>query len=242
MAKIYLSPAVHEHDRECAYDAGCSENTHANRYLDELEVYLDANGIEHKRHLASDKGAAGVARAVKQSNDYGPDLHYVVHTNAYDGSIRGSRPQIYRGSKKGRAFAEAILNYRRRIYPYPCAIFERTDLTELKGTRAPCVYEELVFHDNREDCAWLHANLRKLAEYTCRALCEVFGIPFRNPYQGDVNGDGRVDASDALMALQDSVDLIHLNEEQRARADMDGNGKVNAQDALAMLNKSVGRE
>lgn len=240
MPKIYLSPAVHEHDRSCAYDSRCSENSHANLYLDELARYLDACGIGYRRHDANDRGDAGVSRAVKESNAYGPDLHYVVHTNAYDGSVKGSRPQVYPTSAKGRQYAETIVQYRKMIYPYPCAIFTN-NLQELRETKAPAVYEELVFHDNAEDCAWLHNNMRKMAEYTCRAFCEIFGVAFADPYLGDVNGDGKVDATDALLALQDSVELTQLSEEQRQKADMNGDGKVDASDALEMLQKSVGR-
>ena len=56
MAKIYLSPAAHEHDRKCAYDDKCSENTHCNLYIDQMIPYLDAAGIEWKR---SDKANTG---------------------------------------------------------------------------------------------------------------------------------------------------------------------------------------
>lgn len=240
MPKIYLSPAVHEHDRQCVYDAKCSENTHANLYLDELVAYLNACGIEYKRHDDADRGDAGVSRAVKESNAYSPDLHYVVHTNAFDGTVRGSRPQVYKTSAKGRQYAETILKYRRMIYPYPCTIFT-ANLQELRETKAPAVYEELVFHDNPEDCAWLHQNMRKMAEYTCRAFCEIFGVAFTDPYLGDVNGDGKVNAADALLALQDSVKLTELSGEQKDKADMNNDGRVDAADALEILQKSVGR-
>ena len=41
MAKIYLSPAAHAHDNPCSYDRkNCGENVHCNRYMDELEPYL----------------------------------------------------------------------------------------------------------------------------------------------------------------------------------------------------------
>ena len=54
MPKIYLSPAVHEHDRQCVFDAKCSENTHANLYLDELVAYLNAVSYTHLTLPTSD--------------------------------------------------------------------------------------------------------------------------------------------------------------------------------------------
>lgn len=244
MPKIYISPAVHEHDRQCVYSPNCSENTHANLFVFVLAKYLTACGIEYKQHGTADKGDEGMKRAVRESNAYQPDIHYVVHTNAYDGTVQGSRPQVYTGSKKGREYAEKILQYRKQIYPYPCNIYERADLYELSQTNAPCVYEELVFHDNVDDCKWFHENMRLMAEHTCRAFCDIFGIPFVDPFvlqQGDVNGDGTVDAVDALLAMQSSVGLADLTADQKKRADMDGDGNVDSVDALDILNKIVGK-
>ena len=244
MPKIYLSPAVHEHDNPCSFQNNCSENTHANQYLDTLIPYLDACGIAYRRHDAADKGTSGVNRAVRESNAYQPDLHYVVHTNAYNGTVQGSRPQIYKGSAKGREYAEKILVYRRQIYPYPCSIFERTDLAELKNTVAPCVYEELIFHDSLEDASWLHNHMRLLAEYTCRAFCDIWALPFSDPYapqKGDVDEDGQITATDALMALKASTKGIDLNTQQAERADMDGDGTITAADALKILGESAGK-
>ena len=58
---------------------------------------------------------------------------------------------------------------------------------------------------------------------------------------GDINGDGKADAQDALLALQDSVKLTELSGAQREAADLDGDGKVDASDALEILQGSVGR-
>ena len=57
---------------------------------------------------------------------------------------------------------------------------------------------------------------------------------------GDLDGNGLVNASDALMALQHSVQLIELDEFQWAAADVDGSESVNASDALTILQYSVG--
>ena len=59
------------------------------------------------------------------------------------------------------------------------------------------------------------------------------------PY-GMVNEDDRIDASDALLILQYSVDLIALDEEQLVRAEVSGDGQVNASDSLLILQYSVG--
>lgn len=56
---------------------------------------------------------------------------------------------------------------------------------------------------------------------------------------GDINNDGEINASDALLALQSLVELIDLNETQTAIADVDDDGDVDAADALMILQCSV---
>ena len=236
--KIYLSPAAHEHDRACVAVAGCSENTHCNAYLDELIPYLDACGIEWKRNGPDNLGSAGVQGAVRESNEWGADLHYVVHTNGANGEAKGSRPMVW-PTGRGREWAETILRWRQEIYPYPVKVKERADLYEIKNSNAVCIYEELVFHDNEEDAAFLHGHLRQLAEHTARAFCEIFGLPFRRP--GDVDGDGAITSTDARLALQAAVGKVELTAGEAAAADVDRDGKVTSTDARLILQTSIGK-
>ena len=58
---------------------------------------------------------------------------------------------------------------------------------------------------------------------------------------GDVDGDGKVTATDALEVLKSVVGKVTLDETQFAAADTDGNGKADAADALNILKKVVGK-
>ncbi len=185
MPKVYLSAPYHWYNK-CAV-AGCDENTHNNLYLDELEVYLDACGIEHKRGYrrppqdGTTDGDELMMQAVRESNEWGADIHYVSHTNAFNGTVRGCRPMIYPGSVGGRKLAELMIAYREEIYQ-PISLIERSDLYELRETYAVAFYEEHVFHDNEEDAKWFHDNMRYIAECTARAMCDYFAVPVVDPY------------------------------------------------------------
>lgn len=184
MPKIYLSPAYH-YFNGCAVE-GCDETTHNNLYMDELEPFLKACGIEYKRGTrrvpkSSEDGTALMKKAVAESNEWGADVHYVSHTNAFDGSVQGYRPIIYTGSKNGKKIAECIIAERKKIYGKPIKLTERTDLYELRVPNAVSYYEEHVFHDNLEDATWFHNHLRGIARATCKGLCAYFGIPFVEP-------------------------------------------------------------
>lgn len=58
-------------------------------------------------------------------------------------------------------------------------------------------------------------------------------------YFGDINKDGKIDASDALLALQNSVKLKELDTEEHKRGNVNGDDKIDATDALLILQYSV---
>ena len=59
-------------------------------------------------------------------------------------------------------------------------------------------------------------------------------------YYGDVDNNGKIEASDALMALQAYVKTRILTDDQFTRADIDADGAVTVTDALYILQFSVG--
>lgn len=57
---------------------------------------------------------------------------------------------------------------------------------------------------------------------------------------GDVDADGKIKSSDALLVLQHSVALIQLSDDKIIRADVTGDKRINSADALEILQYSVG--
>ena len=58
---------------------------------------------------------------------------------------------------------------------------------------------------------------------------------------GDLNGDGKINATDALLALQLAVGKSGLDVEKQQLADVDNSGSVTATDALLILQMAVGK-
>ena len=56
---------------------------------------------------------------------------------------------------------------------------------------------------------------------------------------GDVDGDGIVSVSDALLAMRGAMGTITLTASQLAHADIDGDGNVTASDALAIMRMAM---
>ena len=61
-----------------------------------------------------------------------------------------------------------------------------------------------------------------------------------NPHNGDVNGDGSVTVTDAIMALRASMGLITLTPAQRERGDVNNDGNVTVTDAIMILRVAMG--
>ncbi len=59
--------------------------------------------------------------------------------------------------------------------------------------------------------------------------------------KGDVSGNARLEAADALLILQSVVGKITLNEQAATAADMNGDGVITPVDALAVLRSLVGK-
>lgn len=173
--KIYLSPSTQEANL-CRM--GDTEEDHCNEIMDLIEPYLMAAGIEYKRntrdmtHISS-KNA---------SNEYKPDLHYALHSNASDKTVRGHRVYICARGGKAEKFAKILVARQSEIYGSTGqVIVPTTKYTEIFYTDAPAVIDEIAFHDNAEDAAWIHANMAEIAKNKAQAICEALGATFKEP-------------------------------------------------------------
>ncbi len=66
-------------------------------------------------------------------------------------------------------------------------------------------------------------------------LCAALPAAAKELSPGDVNGDGRVNSTDARLALRAAARLDPLTDAQAAVADMNGDGKVRSDDARVIL-------
>ena len=57
---------------------------------------------------------------------------------------------------------------------------------------------------------------------------------------GDVDGNQKIDATDALYVLQNCVGIRELDERATKAADVNNDGRIDTTDALNILQKAVG--
>ncbi len=174
MAKVYLSAAAHATDNATKCPVKCGENVHCNQYMDIVEQRLKAMGFEVKRGDKSKTGGPALQNRVAEANKWEADIYYVAHTNA--GGGRYSMTMCWPDSESV-AKANVIHKYRKCMATHK--VVSNNTLYEIKQTAMTCLYDELFFHDNASDCAWFHnGGMKKLAEETVRALCELCGVKY----------------------------------------------------------------
>lgn len=185
--KIYLSAAAHATDNGTKCPQACGENTHCNAYMDIVERRLKALGFEVKRGDPALTGSKAMSTRVSEANKWGADLYYVAHTNA--GGGRYSMTMCWNNAAS-KAKANVIHKYRKCVESHK--VVTNSSLYEIKQTKMPCLYDELFFHDNAEDCAWFHSGgMELLAEETVQAICEICGVE----YEAEVKEEPKAEVS-----------------------------------------------
>ncbi len=166
MPIIYLSPSTQEKN---FYVNGGTEEEWMNRLADALEPYLTA------------------ASSIRASNAGSYDLHLALHSNAAPDGLYGQKRGIlvfyYPGSAQGKRAAELVADGLKTIYPLPNDVRAEpsTTIGEVRQPRAPSVFIELGYHDNRDDAVWIKSNIDAAARSIALSLTEYFGLPFLTP-------------------------------------------------------------
>ena len=174
MAKLYLSAAAHRHDNPTKCPDKCGENVHCKAYMDLVEARMKDLGVEVKRGYRDAVGDTAMQQRVAEANAWGADLYYVAHTNAGGGRYSLTMCWSDTASKQR---AAVIGKYRKSVKTHKISV--RTDLYEIRKTTMPCLYDELFFHDNAEDCKWFHnGGMEQMAEETVQAMCELLDVPY----------------------------------------------------------------
>ena len=195
MAKIYLSAAAHGTDNATKCPQKCGENIHCNAYMDIVERRLNALGFEVKRGDKSKVGGPALQSRVREANKWGADIYYVAHTNA--GGGRYSMTMCW-NSPDSLEKARVFKRYRKCVKSHK--VVANSSLYEIKATAMTCLYDELFFHDNAEDCAWFHdGGMALLAEETVQALCAICGVEYKVEKAEEISAENPVPkAGDAV--------------------------------------------
>ena len=172
MAKVFLSPS-NQYDNVYAY-GNTTEGVQCGKIADACKIALERSGVDVM--LMHDES---MQTKCAESNKFGADLHVPIHTNAFNGSVMGTRMFCY-NTGKGMAACKAIFT---RVAPLSPGTSENIQvnpkLYEVRAPKAPTAYLECEFHDTVEGAKWVVENAATIGEAIARGICDYFGVTYK---------------------------------------------------------------
>lgn len=116
---------------------------------------------------------------VNKANAEKVDGYIALHSNAFDGSVKGIRVHCY-PSSKSRQFGKCIMAALDTVYygSTRSKIVETDSFYELKYPFAPAILPEIGFHDNVDDAKWIVNHVDQIAEALAKGICDYFKISY----------------------------------------------------------------
>lgn len=174
--KVYLSPSCQVNN---IYVYGnTNEMVQCNKIAEAAKVALERCGFEVKKAPQGQN----MNTSIKESNNWGADLHIPIHTNALNGSITGGTlVMLYSMAQENVKAGAAILDAVAPISPgNDYSLRANSSLAELNSTKAIATYLEVEFHDTKEGAEWIINNTNTIGEAIAKGVCNYFGITYKD--------------------------------------------------------------
>jgi hypothetical protein len=170
--KVFLSPS-NQYDNHYAY-GNTTEAVQCGKIAEACKAALIRNGIDVM--LMHDES---MQEKCQKSNAFGADLHVPIHTNAFNGSVSGTRMFYYVDGGEGHKACKAIFARLAPVTPGNSeSIRADASLYEVRVPSAPTAYCECEFHDNANTAKWIVENTTLIGETVAHGICDYFGISF----------------------------------------------------------------
>lgn len=172
--KIFLSPS---NQTENTYAYGrTNEAVQCKRIADATKVALERCGFDVKiNHLGS------LYEKVAQSNAWPADLHIPIHTNAFNGSVSGTRMFYYSPGGNSYKACKAIYDVLAPLTPGKSEnITAYPSLYEMRNTNASSVYIEVDFHDVPSVAKWIIEHTTEIGEAIAKGVCNYYGVTYKS--------------------------------------------------------------
>lgn len=123
-----------------------------------------------------------LANKCNQSDAWGADLHLPLHSNAFNGTVSGTRVMCMRTveGQLGYEYSKKIFKQLDAVTPGTSSnISAQPQLYEIHAPQAPTVYVEVDFHDVPMVANWIINNLDVIADVIARGVCDCFGVKYK---------------------------------------------------------------
>lgn len=180
MAKrVYLSPS-NQTENSYAY-GNTNEAAQCGKIAEACRNALVRCGIEVKVGQYDT-----MANRCAASNAFDADLHVPIHTNAFNGSVTGTRMFCYRKNGDGYKACKSIFSVLAPITPGDSeSISVNSELYEVRVPAAPTAYIEVEFHDNEASAKWIVEHTTEIGEAIAKGICNYFDITYKTESKSD---------------------------------------------------------
>ncbi|MDD3469271.1 MAG: N-acetylmuramoyl-L-alanine amidase [Thermoguttaceae bacterium] len=169
---VYLSPSTQE--KNMGAGEFNTEEQRMNEITDVVEKILKEQGVIVYRN----RPEMTLQELVEESNQRHVDLHFAIHSNAFNQEVRGTECYCYRFGGAGERLAKKVMEQICSIYDGPRrGVKESADhfgkgkpLYETANTTAPTALVEIAFHDQPDDAQWILSNEKLIGEKLATAL------------------------------------------------------------------------
>ncbi len=169
--KIYFSPSS---QRENKYAVGkTNEEVQCEKIAVECVKVAKRCGFDAKTNTSTD-----MYGRVKESNEWGADLHIPIHTNAANKKVQGTRLFSYDAKGIGYKVCREIMETLAPITPGTSDSITPQTFYEITDAIAPTAYIEVAFHDNTEEAQWIIGHTEEIAEAIVKGLCNYYGMKY----------------------------------------------------------------
>ena len=174
MKKIYFSPSSQPAN---TYAAGnTNEQEQCRRIAGFAEIAAKRCGFDAK------SGVDGTMYTrTYDSNNWGADLHVPIHTNAFNGTMKGTRMFCSSTTGNGGKACKAIFDALAPLVPGESDGISAASYYEISATKAPCAYVEAAFHDNAEQAKWIIDHAEQIGEAIVEGICNYYGVKYVKP-------------------------------------------------------------
>ena len=174
MKKIYFSPSSQPAN---TYAAGnTNEQEQCRRIAGFAEAAAKRCGFDVK------VGMDGTMYTrTYDSNSWGADLHVPIHTNAFNGTMKGTRMFCSSTTGNGGKACKAIFDVLAPLVPGESDGISSASYYEISATKAPCAYVEAAFHDNAEQAKWIIDHAKEIGEAIVEGICNYYGVKYVKP-------------------------------------------------------------
>ena len=174
MPRVYISPSTQEHN--AGVGPYTTEEVEMNKIADLLMPLLDKDGrYEFKRNLPS----MNPYQCAKDSNDFGTDIHVVIHSNA--GGGEGTEVWAYGSGTNSERLSKCLYKHVAPLSPGKDRGVKFNSAFVEIGNRvnASSSLIEVGFHDNQADATWIANNYRAIARALYKGICDYYGYDYK---------------------------------------------------------------